>query len=502
MFFPRVRGERFKQTPSVIQKDGINLSKSGSFDNPNRFQWSNNLTKFARNRFQTFNRFIPYDKIPNTSGTIVSRTSAPTYSGEHSSDGKLFYSADRNFNINIYDPNKPLVSPHSGVDEEYREEHETTMHHIARITGNYSGWTITDCHLSSDNNWLIYSRISPTAHLVNLEAPETQIPLPFLDNGYSDFGYGTGLWSLRFSADNSEIVAGGSDGQIYLYDLNARRCTLRLQAHQNDVNAVAFNDISSNVLISGSDDCVCKIWDRRSLNVARSSGVLIGHTEGITFLSSKNDGRYVASNGKDSSIRIFDLRKMISSIDFDDTTKVTPPYKFSVPGYDYRSSFVPQPKYEKHPQDNSIVTLKGHLVSRTLIRARFSPCGKYIYSGSADGKIYIWSVQGHIVQVIDRRYSNSLARFDEKGEIVPNDPSTPENIRTNHAVNRPPIIRDVSWNPQYGNPYIMSTSWDWDESGSLCYHEYKSLTKMQNNIEDWVEKQYSESLEKNRNQID
>ena len=58
--------------------------------------------------------------------------------------------------------------------------------------------------------------------------------------------------------------------------------------------------------------------DRRSLGVSRKpSGVLVGHTEGITNVSAKGDGRYVISNGKDQVLRLWDLRKMCSSDHFD-----------------------------------------------------------------------------------------------------------------------------------------------------------------------------------------
>jgi WD40 repeat protein len=48
------------------------------------------------------------------------------------------------------------------------------------------------------------------------------------------------------------------------------------------------------------------------------------------------------------------------------------------------------------------MTYRGHAVLRTLIRCHFSPresTGQsYIYSGSADGMIHIWSLDGRVVQ--------------------------------------------------------------------------------------------------------
>lgn len=38
----------------------------------------------------------------------------------------------------------------------------------------------------------------------------------------------------------------------------------------------------------------------------------MGHLEGVTFLDSRGDGRYFISNGKDQSIKLWDIRRMSS----------------------------------------------------------------------------------------------------------------------------------------------------------------------------------------------
>lgn len=115
------------------------------------------------------------------------------------------------------------------------------------------------------------------------------------------FGSDPPIYSCRFSNDGREIVAGGSQGGLYVYDLGAMRRTLRIDAHDDDINSCCWADTASgNVLVSASDDTTLKIWDRRSFAASQKpSGVLIGHTEGITHVSPKGDGRYVISNGKD-----------------------------------------------------------------------------------------------------------------------------------------------------------------------------------------------------------
>jgi hypothetical protein len=50
-------------------------------------------------------------------------------------------------------------------------------------------------------------------------------------------------------------------------------------------------------------------------------------------------------------------------------------------------------EYHKHPNDVSVCTYTGHSVLQTLIRCHFSPAAstgqRYIYSGSADGRIHV-----------------------------------------------------------------------------------------------------------------
>jgi WD repeat-containing protein 23 len=78
-----------------------------------------------------------------------------------------------------------------------------------------------------------------------------------------------------------------------------------------------------------------KPWrrDRRSLGASpKPSGVLVGHTEGITNVAAKGDGRYIISNGKDQALRLWDLREMHSSDDFEQFSNRF----YGMNHYDYR----------------------------------------------------------------------------------------------------------------------------------------------------------------------
>jgi len=386
---------------------------------------------------------------------------------------------------------------------------------VQMIQGGHGGWTITDSHLSPDNQRLIYASISPVVYLTRTglasssdevdSSPQEQIPLRFSDStqnrriwGWYDDNFG--IWSCRFSADGNEIVAGGS-GKIFVYDLLANRRTVKIVAHEDDVNSCCWADTASgNVLISASDDTFLKVWDRRSLGSSpKPSGVLIGHTEGITYVSPKGDGRYVISNGKDQCLRLWDLRMMKSNQDFEQVKE----RHYGVQGYDYRDEYYPQPRYLDHPQNCSVMSYRGHQVLRTLIRCHFSPAettgNSYIYSGSANGKVYIWSLDGRVVQALDRTQCQPMS-IDPTGPDI----QRREGLRTIHSNSGTGVyVRDVSWHPF--QPVLMSSGWERHRqmNSNVVRHEWKGLSKNastmhRGRLEDLVQREREESTERKR----
>lgn len=159
------------------------------------------------------------------------------------------------------------------------------------------------------------------------------------------------------------------------------------------------------------------------------------------------------------------------------------------------------------------MTYRGHAVLKTLIRCHFSPSAttgqKYIYSGSADGRIHIWSLDGKVVKVLDRSKARGL--FESADQAA--DPSAPEWTSAEDAAAattagasegaprraglraRPATtttsssggggggggyattVRDVSWHSSEAS--IMSTAWDGSDgqSGSIAKHEWKPFGK-------------------------
>ncbi|KAI9507805.1 WD40-repeat-containing domain protein [Russula earlei] len=486
------------------QEAGLKLLKNGEFGRIGVEAWSRkgsaNVSKTILSRRSklrpTPKQDITNDIIPNSHGTAVASLNDNIYCGQYSADSSFYYTCCRDFRLHIYDMTAPLSIPArvprqtQRLSRQAAADEPTTMKVIKVIQGVSGGWTITDAHLSPDNERIIYSSIDSTVHMATTLDPSTiQIPICFADpvpprrsrlSSFTQFG----IWSCKFSADGNEVIAGGGSTRIQVYDLLANRRTVKIDAHHADVNSCCWADSESgNVLVSGSDDTFVKVWDRRSLGSShKPSGVLIGHTEGITNVSAKGDGRYVISNGKDQMLRLWDLRKMRSNAEWEEVAD----HHYGIRGFNYRYGRYPKPNHLAHPLDCSVMTYRGHAVLQTLIRCHFSPVettgGRYIYSGSADGRIHIWSLDGRVVQVLDR--SKTLPMFF--------DPSASEVDRPTGS-SRIVSVRDVSWHSK--EPVLMSAAWSNGDGGSIvARHEWKGLLKIRGALEDHVEKRRLENI--------
>lgn len=382
--------------------------------------------------------------LPTSHGRLAVQYQSRAYSGQFSQDGSFFYTCSQDFRVRLYDTTDP-----------------TQWKHYKTVLGSTGRWTITDANLSPDNRFIAYSSITPVVYMART-APDNTEEQEVLDfTGPGRMGYTNGIWSIRFSNDASEIVAGAGDRRMYVYDIESRQVVLSVKGHANDVNAVCFADQSSNVLFSGSDDCLIKVWDRRSMVNKKEAGTLPGHTEGITFISSKGDGRYVLSNGKDQTTKLWDIRKLISVDKWDRTAQVD--YQTS---FDYRHMQYPGHAAQKHPDDRSVMTYTGHAILKTLIRCGFSPAAttdqQYIYSGSDCGKVWIWNLDGTVNRTLDL---SKAAR-----PVHPVNPGRRRFLGFGSDGDSA-CIRDASWHPTL--PYMASTSWHSEQdAGSIYLHEF------------------------------
>lgn len=93
---------------------------------------------------------------------------------------------------------------------------------------------------------------------------------------------------------------------------------------------------------------------------------------------------FLASNSKDQSARLWDIRRAGERSAWLKRNR-----------WDYRSGSLANCNRGAHPGDMSLTTFRSHAVLITLVRCGFSPAitgSRFLYSGSADGRIYIYDV--------------------------------------------------------------------------------------------------------------
>lgn len=173
-------------------------------------------------------------QIPSTTPEMIIHYEEPVCCGQFSDDGNFFYNAGKDFKVRLYDTSNP-----------YEWKHYKTVHHP------FAAWTLTDAALSPDNKWLAFTSLQTDVCLTPTDPVDTGEPYTL---SFSN-GYRFAIFSIRFSGDGRQLIAGTGAESIIVYDIERRSIVHQVPAHMDDVNAVCFADkMSPHILYSGSDD--------------------------------------------------------------------------------------------------------------------------------------------------------------------------------------------------------------------------------------------------------
>ena len=118
----------------------------------------------------------------------------------------------------------------------------------------------------------------------------------------------------KFSPDRKSVVFGDDRGSIEIWDVETgKRDDQPLEGHIGYITCLSFSS-DGKYLASGSDDTTVMIW-----NVVKSearTGPLRGHTEEVTAVDFSKDGNAIISGSEDKSIDVWDVNsgKMLRKI--------------------------------------------------------------------------------------------------------------------------------------------------------------------------------------------
>ena len=198
---------------------------------------------------------------------------------------------------------------------------------------------------------------------------------------------------VRFSCDG-QYLASGSEGAAQIYDAQSGQ---KLATFSKDtttlgnscngsvgyVRAVCFSQ-DSNLLITGTEDHVVKIWDVHSRNIRQR---LLGHTAGVYSVEASKNGSFIISGSGDSKAKLWSLHTgmLLRSLDSGHNGGIT-----SV-------AVSPSSQHVATASLDGIIRLRD-VESARIVReyeghkdavhsVKFSPDGRYLLSGSFDATL-------------------------------------------------------------------------------------------------------------------
>lgn len=257
---------------------------------------------------------------------------------------------------------------------------------------------ITSLAISPDGRRVIVSLDNGTLQLLDL-INGTLIGQPFEKH----FEYSR-VTSVAFSPDGRTIISGSSDGQITLWSLSGKPIGQPFRGHIDSVKLVAFAPDGQKIL-SNSNYEMLNLWSLDGTPIDQASQEYHGYFNAVAF---SLDGKTIVSGSHEGTICICSLngtrpeifkahQEMVTTVAFspDSQQFVSGSRDGTISLWNLDITHADQ-LFQRYPI-SSLSTSWSPIPRSCINSVAFSPNGQTIISGSDNGIINLWNLNGTLI---------------------------------------------------------------------------------------------------------
>ncbi|NXI72638.1 AHI1 protein, partial [Anseranas semipalmata] len=220
------------------------------------------------------------------------------------------------------------------------------------------------------------------------------------------YGHLNIVYDLCWSKDNQYLLTASSDGTVRMWKIETQAASaVRVFPHPSFVYTAKYHPVADSLVVTGCYDSVIRIWNA---NVKDIHGQLLqeldGHKSFINTLCFDAEGLHMFSGDSSGLIIVWDTSLKGSSQHLFQHWRINKEIKEN----DIRGT--PINHLEVHPNgrrllihakdstlrimDLRIMATKKYIGAtnyREKIHSTLTPCGTLLFSGSEDGKAYVWN---------------------------------------------------------------------------------------------------------------
>ncbi|NWH57786.1 AHI1 protein, partial [Geococcyx californianus] len=220
------------------------------------------------------------------------------------------------------------------------------------------------------------------------------------------YGHLNIVYDLCWSRDNQYLLTASSDGTVRMWKIEMQAASaVRVFPHPSFVYTAKYHPVADSLVVTGCYDSVIRIWNA---NVKEIHGQLLqeldGHksfvntlcfdAEGLHMFSGDSSGLIIVwdTSVKGNSQHLFQHWRISKEINEDDIKGI--PINYLEVHPNGRRLLIHAKDSTLRIMDLRILATKKYIGAtnyREKIHSTITPCGTFLFSGSEDGKAYVWN---------------------------------------------------------------------------------------------------------------